>query len=512
MMARIGCCLILLLGLLASAAGAQLPGFLPHYYLEALQYDGRPLALTSQSDKDGVKRAVFESQGSMAVTIEEIACERAQCAALLEVNLKRHNERMGAGGAFRIVSASEYVAAWNEGSVSILLYFAKLPGAIQVWTRVTRKTSPVGEEPFISEVRRVLNRRRYEDARQRGNVDTGVWSKEIALHVRDLRAARKDDEALAVLAQLVAWAPANLDAQIDFAEMTKDAGAARASALVVWDNAEDERLRARAAKLTGLTESKFEALPVLEAGLKGLQVVLVPLPPCDIRLIEEAARQFSSSFDIPVKIAKLPVGWTWQVPERVYREPELRGMIVQKSGGPVDFWGWIKDRYAIELAKLTAKDDPLAQYRIGDFLKSIGEKPGQYDVNRYLVQLGSVLKPFRNDDRRTMFVGVSGQDIYAGDANFLFSGTALVEGNLVSLLSYARMQKAATGEPFESRKRVVQRLAKELVPAALKQLQIARPADPSDPYSYSDGLQRLDEKSLTLSTSTSEALGKFRGP
>ena len=111
-----------------------------------------------------------------------------------------------------------------------------------------------------------------------------------------------------------------------------------------------------------------------------------------------------------------------------------------------------------------------------------------------------------------MFVGISGQDIYSGDANFLFSGTAVAEGNLVSLLSYARMQKAATGEPFESRKRVVQRLAKELVPAALKQLQIARPADPSDPYSYSDGVQRLDEKTLTLSTGTREALDKFRLP
>jgi hypothetical protein len=69
-----------------------------------------------------------------------------------------------------------------------------------------------------------------------------------------------------------------------------------------------------------------------------------------------------------------------------------------------------------------------------------------------------------------------------------------------------------TGEALESRKRAAQRLAKELVPAALKQLEIARPADPSDPYSYADGLQRLDEKSLTLSTSTSEALYKFRVP
>lgn len=511
-MTRVGYCLALLLGLFPSQAGAQMPGFLPSYYLEALQYDGRPLAPISQSDKEVVKRAVFESRGSVGVTIEQTACERAQCTGLLEQNLKRQNERMGAGGAFRLVSASEYVAAWNEDSKSVLLYFAKLPGAIEVWTRVTRETSAVAEEPYLSDVRRVLNRRRYDDARRLGNVDIGVWQKEIAQHVHDLRVAQKNDEALAVLAQLIVWAPSNLDAQIDFAEMTKDATAARASALVVWDNAEDERLRARAAKLTGLTESKFEALPALQPGLNGLQVVLVPLPPCDIRLIEEAARQFSSSFDLPVKIARLPVDWTWQAPGRVYRERDLRATIVQKSGGPVDFAGWTKDRYATELAKVTAKDDPLARYWIADFLKSLGEKPGQYNADRYLAQLGVILKPFRNDDRRTMFVGVSGHDIYSGDANFVFSGMTVAEGNFVSLLSYARMQKAATGEPFESRKRVAQRLAKELVPAALKELQIARPADPSDPYSYSDGLQRLDEKTLTLSTNTREALDKFRVP
>jgi hypothetical protein len=392
------------------------------------------------------------------------------------------------------------------------MYFAKLPAAVEVWTRVSREGSGLAEEPYVSDVRRVLNRRRYDDAKQGGNVDTGLWHKEIAQHVHDLRLAQKDDEALAVLAQLIVWAPSNLDAQIEFAEMTKDATAARASALVVWDNAEDEKLRARAAKLTGLTEPKFEAVPVLQPASKGLQVLLVPLPPCDIRLIEEAARQFSSNFDLPVRIARLPTGWAWQAPERVYRERDMRAMIVQKSGGPVDFAGWSKDRYVTELAKVTAKDDALARYWIADFLKSLDEKPGQYGADRYLAQLGAVLKPFRNEDRRTMFVGVTGQDIYSGDANFVFSTTALVEGNLVSLLSYARMQKVATGEPFESRKRVAQRLAKELVPAALKQLQIARPADPSDPYSYSDGLQRLDEKTLTLSTGTREALDKFRLP
>jgi hypothetical protein len=64
MMARIGYCLTLLLGLLASEVVAQSPSFLPPYYQEALKYDGTPLVLTSQSDKEGVKRAVFEGFGA----------------------------------------------------------------------------------------------------------------------------------------------------------------------------------------------------------------------------------------------------------------------------------------------------------------------------------------------------------------------------------------------------------------------------------------------------------------
>lgn len=39
----------------------------------------------------------------------------------------------------------------------------------------------------------------------------------------------------------------------------------------------------------------------------------------------------------------------------------------------------------------------------------------------------------------------------------------------------------------------------ELVPASLKKLNIPRSIDPSCPYSYSSGMQRLDEKTLNLS-------------
>ena len=60
-------------------------------------------------------------------------------------------------------------------------------------------------------------------------------------------------------------------------------------------------------------------------------------------------------------------------------------------------------------------------------------------------------------------------------------------------MSYARMKATFTGE------RLTERAAKELVPASLKKINTPRPMDPSCPYSYSSGLQRLEEKTLNLS-------------
>jgi hypothetical protein len=109
-----------------------------------------------------------------------------------------------------------------------------------------------------------------------------------------------------------------------------------------------------------------------------------------------------------------------------------------------------------------------------------------------------------------MYVGVTGANIYAGDTNYLFSQYTAPNGTGASILSYAMMTAATLNEQYESRKRLAERLAKELVPASLKSLGIPRPADPTDPYSYSDGVVRLEQKTLMLSEPTREALALFR--
>jgi predicted Zn-dependent protease len=117
---------------------------------------------------------------------------------------------------------------------------------------------------------------------------------------------------------------------------------------------------------------------------------------------------------------------------------------------------------------------------------------------------------YRSQDTRVLYVAVTGLDIFLGDTNFVFSAGSVDRGIPTIILSYNRMTAKVAGDRFESRKRVATRLAKQLVPPTLRSLGIPRPTDPTDPYSYADSIQRVDEATLMLSTPTKEALDKLR--
>lgn len=161
---------------------------------------------------------------------------------------------------------------------------------------------------------------------------------------------------------------------------------------------------------------------------------------------------------------------------------------------------------------MSAKEDALTRFRVRTFLETLPGKPQQYRVEPYIEDLINKVKHFYSNDRRTMFVGVTQADIFTGDTNYLFSQGGGKNGVGASILSYARMEAAALGQAYESRKQLAERLAKELVPASLKLLDIPRPTDPTDPYSYSSGTDRFQQKTMKLSAPTREALDRLRTP
>jgi predicted Zn-dependent protease len=147
---------------------------------------------------------------------------------------------------------------------------------------------------------------------------------------------------------------------------------------------------------------------------------------------------------------------------------------------------------------------------MNELIKKVTDQPGQYLVDSYLNRFCDILAAYRSTDKRTMYVGITEANIYSGDNNYVFSQGVIAGDSKASILSYYMMMGKTLGEEYESRQRLTERIAKELVPASLKQLGIPRSTDPACPYSYSSGVSRLDQKTLKLSEQVKKALDKFR--
>ena len=398
----------------ATSANAAIPSYLPAFYEDPLKIDGRLLQLDSESEQDGVKHAYFISADHrIGLAISQLTCTSPRCDEFFAERLNVQNNRLTLhGGEFRFLSNVEFIASWTVDSKSNLVFFARVPGGVVVWSRITAATENLSDVQWTKRVRTVVNRHRVEEAIRLGNVQGGRWASEAHDYALELLFRGEIDEALHVLKQVITWAPNNFEAHLDLAENTKDTGTAHTSALTVWENTESASLSARAARVLGRSDPNLDSITVLDHPVRGLEVVLIPLPPCDIRLLEETANLYTSNFHVPVRIARLPVDWIWYEPDRVHRHNDVQTTILQKTGQNVDFSGWTKDRYATELATIFADDNARSRYEVQSFLNDFHDGPGQYRVDPYVDRLIDFLAPFRSADRRTMFVGVTAADIF----------------------------------------------------------------------------------------------------
>lgn len=490
----------------------QAPVGLPDYFRPAIEIGGRKLAHVGRDTKDGVVSDRYASADHRVnLLVERIDCDDVRCLAMFDNARNYLNGVLGAsGGRFRTVTTSDLRTENVEAGIASTTFVFRLPTALQFWTIETPAPSTLDIDDYFEQVTAMVDRQRYQQARAEGNVVVGRWGPEIHRHARRLLRAGATDEAVGVLATLLPSAPTNYEAQIDFATHSKDKAAVQRSAAAVLNGTEDGVLYAAAQRLLGQRSLVPEEVPLLEMGLTGLQLVLIPLPPCDLSLLEAAAKVYETITQVPTRIRRLPVAWALGQPERVPDQRRLQQAIIQARGTDVDFTGWTRERYASELLSSFGGADPLRRHFVELHLQNLSGQPGQYEAEPRLAWLSEALAPYRSADRRTMFVGVTAVGLYLGNANYVFSGHIMPPTGGVSILSYDRMTAKALGAPFQSRRRLVERIAKELVPASLKSLSIPRPADPTDPYSYADSVERLDQKSLTLSPPVKEALDQFR--
>ena len=493
------------------AEGADTPSFLPEYYNPVFN----DLSFVKHSTENNIEQFVYESKDqSFALIVENIKANRPSSRAVLDnIIVYLNNELQTKEGGFKLIANNAVYAIINEEQFEKSVLAHAVPGAVQIWT-YAYSYSPhdiSAVDSRIDLIQSIVNRRRYESALIAGNVSMGYWGNQIYDYAAQLLEAGKRDESLAVIRNLLSTSPFNYKAHLDFANNTSNAKAAISSTKVVFQNAESLSLINNAASRLGVKAKSHESIPVLDEQEVGLQVILIPLPPYNPWLLEESAKKYELITGVPVKIRRLKESWKLGVPDRIFRQRDAQSALQKREKVPVDFSGWDKNKYIKELLKIADDEDALSAYHIREFVRTVEVEAGQYRIEPHLDWFLKVLEKYRSGDDRTMYVGITEANIYYGDNNYVFSLYNYQEKSRASILSYHMMLAKTLSEEFESRKRLTERIAKELVPASLKSLEIPRSTDPTCPYSYSNGVLRLDQKGLVLSEPVKSALETLRG-
>lgn len=489
-----------------------MPPFLAPYYEDAFKIVGTDFILQEQQNKDNVSHFSYNSSDQRAnLSLQSIDCERDRCQVLYQNAAQYFNKLISErSGRFTRATPTEFAVQWQTGLAIDYALVAKLPNSVLISSYNERLDRHVDAAAFLTELKVAVDHQRYDQIPKGDLVTAGIWSGPIHEHARTLLKKGKRNEAVEVLKLVIASAPSNYEAHGELLQNASDPAVARASAMVIYDNAEDELLIEKAARYLGKAIPEFSALPTLRDDGKGLHVVLIALPPCNLTLIQEAARLYQDAIDIPVNIRRFAESLDYGNPARIPDQRNIQRSIIEKRGPTISFTGWDIERYKTELMQALAPSDALSRFTLESYIAKLNSQPGQYDAGPLFKLFATTLARYRAQDSRAIYVGVTGLDIFSGDTNYIFSTGLVQQGWTSSILSYHRMSSKIAGDRSESRKRLAARLAKQLVPPTLNALGIPRPTDPTDAYSYADSVQRVDEKTLSLSPPTKEALDKLR--
>jgi len=458
------------------AEKVEVPSFLPEYYLPAFQVDGQDLVLIKHSTKDNVDQWAYSTTDqSLGLLIENIKCDRPRSRGIFNNILGYLNKEIGdKKGEFLEITEREIHAKIIGESVAGAVFVYVVPASIHIWSYSVNPRSRHQPEANFKTIRAMANRQRYTDALSEGNVAMGFWGPQVYEYASQLLRGGKEKTALGVFNNLLATSPSNYEAHVDFMENWNKSESALNSARIVLRNAEDPELIDKAARFAQMDLKTRNSIPLLEGQETGLQLILMPLGPCDILLLEESAKTYEKITGITTKIRRLPEEWHLTAPDRIPFQRRIQEILVKMKKKNIDFTGWTKEKYVEELLKSVESEDALSKYYVRDLIEKVNKEPGQYFVDPHLDWFCKVLEKDRSVDHRTMYVGITEVNIYSGDINYVFSLGITGGPSRASILSYHMMLAKTLSEEYQSRQRLTERIAKELVPASLKQLGIPR--------------------------------------
>lgn len=386
----------------------------------------------------------------------------------------------------------EFVAQKGDEQFLFVVY-RSLRGA-SLW-KVEGLESEKQAVSYGEKIRLHAGEEQYTLALREGNINMGAWAQSIHAYAQ-LLAERKDLKAEKVYRNLLQRNASNYQAHLEFSRLATDESLRTECLRIILRDAEDTELLKEASGLLGLSSPTWDDYPVLSEKDEGFRVVLIPLPPCNLWMLEEVAKTYESMTTIPVCIRRLPEAWTFPDQKRSVYRRDLEKIAFSLLPDNPNVKAWSQADLQKTLMKAAKEKDPESVPYLEALFKRIEEGEFQWDASPLVATLNKRVQKVLPSNKYTMVVGITGNDIYGDNTRYLFSLHGGGRAPL-SVLSYSRM-KAYPGEN-PSRKRLAERCAKELVPASLKSLYIPRSIDPSCPYSYANGIQRLDEKTKTLS-------------
>src|SRR5262249_47784545 len=161
-------------------------------------------------------------------------------------------------------------------------------------------------------------------------------------------------------------------------EHTFDLPAVTNSAKVVFKNAEEADQITEAARILKIDPPDTNAIPLLSTNDTGLEVVLIPLAPCNPWLLDDAARLYERITDVPVKIRRLDKEWAWGTPDRIARQRDIESILVRLTKRNINFSSWNRDQYISALTDTTKSEDAFSKYSGQDLVEKFMAEPGQY--------------------------------------------------------------------------------------------------------------------------------------
>lgn len=354
--------------------------------------------------------------------------------------------------------------------------------------------------------------------------DTDIVSRRHGVEAIYLIAGKMDADgekqmALQLYEKALESDPANFQEQLKFARLLLT-GDKKEKALVVLhmihDLAEDTNILMETEKILATLKASPHSQPFTASG--NTEIILVPVGDVNIQLLQELCPKLQKQMGMAVGIdnnvisanepdRKLSDRYTSEVFTNITSNISTlqRGTIIASLG--LDENALLnpshQSRFILKFFSLLGENGKNARQSYETNLEQIS-KEVQYDSERLIKELRQAV-PFDRYGKAKAIIGVTREDLYMGEGNFVYGGTSWAYG----IISTYRFSSAMNHEK-QNRPRLISRLLKQALSSVNFALGIPRCSTPSCARAFPQNITEHDAKGEGLCDECKNRLKSFK--